>query len=202
MASLGEFWSTLDGPVHPEDEKHFRVRPETAAPFQTGFVPSAFFGDVVNAPVILCYGNGGSEDEQEFYRSPSLQSALLNHIRNPGPIDPTRFFDYFANQFFTPLIADGRAALVSAVAYRSVNMSSLSQGNTRDIPSVRVARTWIGEICRQAAEGSRLVVFHRWGLWGVSPTDDSGPNVIFSTSPASKHLPMSIRDHIRRYLAR
>ena len=91
LNSLAEFWSELAGPVHPEDKRFFDTYPSVGALFQQRFVPSAFFGDVVNARVVLCFANGGSEDNQEFYRSTTLQSQLLAHIRNPSPIDPSTF---------------------------------------------------------------------------------------------------------------
>jgi hypothetical protein len=131
LNSLAEFWSKFTGPVHPEDKRFFDTDPQIGALFQQRFVPSAFFGDVVNARVVLCFANGGSEDNQEFYSSMTLQSQLLEHIRNPSPIDPSRFFTYFENKIFVPRIATGRAVFVNAVAYRSRDTKLLNRQNTK-----------------------------------------------------------------------
>lgn len=200
LSSLADFWSHLTGPVHPRDEHYFRDRPDVAALLQKGFIPSAFFGDVVNARVILCYGNGGSEDDQEFYRDRAMQDALLEHIQNPGPVDPSRFFTYFHGEWHTPLIRDGQAVLVNAVAYRSVNMNALTDANMGNIPSVKVARDWIRTACAEAACGRRLVVFQRCRLWGVKR--HTSPGVVFATNPVSKSLSKETRAVINDYLDR
>ena len=198
LSSLTEFWSHLEGPVHPEDARYFLERPDVAALLQTNFIPSAFFGDVENAKVILCYGNGGAEDEQAFYRSPQMQAALLSHIRKPGPIDPDRFFTYFSGEWHTQLIRDGQAALVNAVAYRSVNMNALTDANMKGIPSVRIARNWIKTACAEAAAGRRLVVLQRRRLWGVKA--HPAPGVVFATNPVSKSLSKETRAAIETFL--
>lgn len=202
---LLEFWSQLDGPVHPKDQRFFRERPDVEALFQTNFIPSAFFGDVGNAKVILCYGNGGSEDDQAFYRQPALQKEYLDHIRNPGPFDPARFFTYFDDEWHTPLIRDGVAALVNAVAYRSTNMNDLKESKVRDIPSVRAAREWIRGVVEEAKAGRRLVVFQRSRLWG-SRRDRAVwrgfRGVVFANNPVSPHLSEATRRRIAGYLAR
>lgn len=198
--SLADFWSQLDGPVHPEDERSFRTRPDLAALLQRNFIPSAFFGDVLNARVILCYGNGGSEDDQAFYKDRSLQTLLLEHIRRPAPVDPSQFFNYFDGEWHTPLIRDGHAVLVNALAYRSANMNALTPANIGGLPSVQVARRWIQWACNEAAAGRRLVVFQRCRLWDIK--SHAAPGVIFATNPASKSLSMATRAQIEAYLAR
>ncbi len=200
QSSIADFWSRLRGPVHPDDEAYFRDNPDVGALFQKNFIPSAFFGDVLNAKVILCYGNGGPEGDQEFYRNPAMQEALLDHIRNPGPVDPSRFFDYFDDQWFSTLIKDGQAVLVNAVAYRSKDMNALTVANTREIPSVKVARAWIQLACSEANGGHRLVVFQRNRLWGIKRHDS--PGVVFATNPRSKSLSGVTRGAITNYLNR
>lgn len=200
LGSLAEFWSRLDGPVHPDDERFFRSRPDVAALLQKNFIPSAFFGDVENAKVILCYGNGGSEDDQAFYRDRAMQDALLDHIRHPGPVDPSNFFTYFRGEWHARLIQDGRAVLVNAVAYRSVNMTALTVANMGDIPSVKVARAWIRTACSEANSGRRLVVFQRNRLWDVKR--QISPGVVFATDPVSKSLSVATCEEITKYLDR
>lgn len=200
MNELAEFWSKLRGPIHPADEEYFRLNPDIDTLFQKGFVPSAFFGDLLKAKVILCFGNGGSEDDQEYYRNPALQSALLAHIRMPGPINPSRFFTYFLSQEFSKWISSGDAVFVNAVAYRSVNMDALTPENTKNIPSVKVARRWIREMCDRAKHGERMIVFHRWRLWGVARGALEKQNVIFSKNPASPYLSETVASTVRAYL--
>ena len=77
----------------------------------------------------------------------------------------------FHGEWHTQLIRDGQAALVNAVAYRSVNMNALTDANMKGIPSVRIARNWIKTACAEAAAGRRLVVFQRSRLWGVKGGD-------------------------------
>lgn len=151
---------------------------------------------------MICFLNGGSEDSQAFYRNTALQSELLAHIRNPGSIDPSRFFTYFINNAFVPWVADGRAVFVNAVAYRSPNARCLTQRNTRDIPSVRIARSWIRERCAEAINGKKLIVFHRWSLWGVAKNEYDNPNIIFSPNQASPYLADVTLKRIKTYLAR
>jgi hypothetical protein len=196
---LARFWSALEGPVHPEDAEFFDAHPSIASLFQRRFVPSAFFGDVAGARVILCFGNGGSEDDQEFYRSPMLRAEYLRHLRNPGPIAPDRFFTYFRGKTYTKWIAEGSAVLVNAVAYRSANMDALNESNTSEIPSVAIARAWVREKRQMARDGECLIVFHRRRLWGPI-SSSAGTGVIVSKNPASPYLSSDVNSAIGGFL--
>ena len=72
------------------------------------------------------------------------------------------------------------------------------------LPSAKIRRELLlRDALPAAARDERLIVAHRWTLWGLSPSRDAGRRgLLFSNNPVSKHLSADMVALIRDWIAR
>jgi hypothetical protein len=193
-------WRKLEGPVHPEDAPYFDDADHT---FNLDWPPPAYIGDVIGAPFVLLMMNGGYDPHgtpREFYE-PSTVAAYLDRLHNPGPADLGVVAPYYARANYFPYIADGRLALVNAIAYRSGKLSKepRNQKLAERLPSTLLHRRWLREeLIPQAREGVRTIIAHRHGMWNLHPSDREVSGMLVTKSGASPHLPEPILSFIKK----
>lgn len=204
LSILSQFWSEIQDPVHPSDQLTLTAH-ATRGIFNLQFPPAAFIGDLDNAPIVVLMANGGYDPSMtplEFSNPADIDFHYM-HLRRPGPVDPARISPYYArNSFLAPLIREGKAVLVNACAYRSVQQTAGVEALANELTSVHFARKWLRrELIPQAIAGSRLVVAHRWKLWGL--TEGVLPQgVVRSTAPASPYLTAANQFAVNQFLNR
>lgn len=192
MHRIVEYWSKLEGTVHPEDAAVFAKFHGHG--LNLDFPPPAYIGDIVNAPVIILDNNGGygpaTADEfaafgaQDEYRAAMRASRPLDH--KAGSTSP-----YYLNRNYTQMLRSGEAALVNGVAYRSTDGRARHMEElTSLLPSARFHRMWLMDAVVPAlGRGDRFLIVHRWKRWEPISYGLRGlPNTIFSTAPVSKDL--------------
>ena len=198
---LVEHWRRLTGTVHPDDEPVLRARPHR---FNLDFPPPAFLGDVVNAPVILLFANGGYDAvlTAEQFADPAAVDAHLRRLHRAEAPELTEIAAYYATKAYSGWLASGDVAIVNAVAYRSPRLST-ERDNWRIIPhlpSYGVHRRWmIEQLLPEVSGEERLVVVHRNGLWKIDRAR-APKGVLFSPAPASPHLSRSTVRSIQDFL--
>lgn len=192
---LVEFWSRLQGEVHPDD-----ARAAAAAPPEINFdyPPPAFIGDVLGARVFVLMGNGGYSLEvtpTEFAHTcaANLFRARLVH---PGPADESITAPYYLSLgTLSGWLRNGRAAVVNAMSYRSEAITKPVVRFADILPSVRFHRRWLNEHLVPAAEAGQVrVVIHRPRLWKVGSTISRSSNLLIldGAAPARKYLSQDV----------
>ncbi len=191
MDSLASFWSRLEDTIHPDDRDMFAAHPGHG--FNLDYPPPAFIGDIINAPVIILDNNGGYDPALtpgEFAR-PGAAERYRRQLANPEPLDPDRHVvsPYYLQRNYTRWLISGEAALVNALAYRSVDSNApLVKKLNRILASAIYHRKWLSEVLVPLArKGERFVVVHRRGLWQKEPMEalrELEPrNAVFSEFP-------------------
>lgn len=176
--------------IHPDDEPVFDSARHS---FNLDFPVSPYVGDILLAPVIILGANAGYRADvtpSEFPDEAAIQT-YINRVRAPSNTDWSSVAPYYASVNYGPLIADGLAVLVNACAYRSPKISKEPENRKliRRLPSVAMTRRWLLEVVRPLlAEGQRIVVVKRAGLWEL-PTDFRIlPGVTIDPAPISPQL--------------
>ncbi len=85
---LVQFWSRLRGSVHPDDAATFAAYGTDHA-YNLDFPPPAYWGDVVNAPVLILDNNGGYDPgvtPREF-ESANAAERHRQRLREPAPLN-------------------------------------------------------------------------------------------------------------------
>lgn len=188
---LIEFWSRLTSSVHPDDEAAFRAY-GTDHGFNLDYPPPAYWGDIANAPILVLDNNGGfntTETPAEFVAANAV-SRHLERLRQPGPLSLEDAPPYYRRLNFSAWVSDGRAALINAVAYRSVDSKGANVKRLSiELPSAVLHRRWLNEVALPAAlRGERLLIVHRWSLWRLRKGHPESPMVLWSPAPVSPHL--------------
>lgn len=188
---LVEFWSRLEGPIHPDDASTFAKYKDKHG-FNLEYPPPAYWGDVRKAPILILDNNGGYDPvrtHREFSSRDSVERHL-RRLRKSAPLDLKAAPYYYQRLNFRDWLADGRAALVNAVAYRSVDARSPSVRRiAQDLPSAILHRRWLHEWALPLAQrGERLIIIHRWSLWGLRAGQASGDSIVWSAAPVSPNL--------------
>ena len=193
LGALPDYWARLTGCVHPDDEPTFNV--ETSHGFNLDFPPPAFVGDVVNAPVLILDNNGGYRADLTpgEFRHPQAAGDMRERLKSPRSFDPRACgaSPYYSGRNFSTWLSDGRAALVNAVAYRSVDGAAPQVARlARSLPSARYHREWLKHAVFPLVRlGQRFVVVHRWGRWGKAVNPLRGSQfAIFSRAPIGADL--------------
>lgn len=190
---LAEFWSELQGSIHPNDESEFRRFPDHG--FNLEFPPPAFVGDVINAPVLILDNNGGYDAARTPREFPGAEARdeYRDMLANPRPIShkDRTVSPYYLSRNYSRWLVEGTAALVNGVAYRSVDGKAKNvERLTRSLPSALFHQRWLHEeVLPMADRGERFVVVHRWTRWnGAAEIFRGHRNAIFSSAPVSKDL--------------
>jgi hypothetical protein len=131
------------------------------------------------------------------------QSAVdraVERLHNPSPVEPREASPYYAARNYADLIRSGALALVNAVPYRSRTITEAVRKVAKFLPSTRIHVAWLlGEVLPAAQRGTRLVIAHRFRLWGLK--DGQGlPGVHFTSAAISKDLPHSTLAEISRFM--
>lgn len=193
IKELSEYWSQMDGAVHPADVSEFRLFPDHG--FNLDFPPPAFVGDVINAPVIILDNNGGYSDLRTPTEFPDLAAhdEYRDMLANPRPVSRNErtVSPYYLGRNFTQWLVDGNAALVNGVAYRSVDGKAKHVNQmTKTLPSALFHQQWLRQVLLpQAERGERFIIVHRWSRWnGATDVLHGCRNAVFSSAPVSKNL--------------
>jgi hypothetical protein len=201
-SSVRSFWEQLDGPVHPQDAPVFAKSKHS---FNLEFPPPAFIGDVDNAKVIILMASGGYNANTKLeFSAPEDRQEYIDWLAGRRTQTPKNLSKYYVDQKIFSWIDNGLAVIVNAIAYRSPKISkepdNINLG--RSLPSNRVHRAWLhNEVVPRAQSNERLVIAHRYGLWGLNkanpPVDQ---NFMFSPNPASPYLSLPIKAAIQQWL--
>jgi hypothetical protein len=190
---LSEFWSHLDGTVHPADKSVFASFPDHG--FNLDFPPPAFIGDVVNAPIVILDNNGGYDDVGTPREFPDQHAhdEYRDMLTNPRPISrgERTVSPYYLSRNYTQWLVEGVATLVNGVAYRSiVGKAKHVDRMTKLLSSALHHQEWLRKVLLpQAEKGERFVIVHRWKRWnGVADALRNHQNAVFSNAPVSKDL--------------
>lgn len=207
MKSIVDFWKQLDGAVHPQDAPVFERH--GAHGFNLDYPPPAYIGDIVNAPVIILDNNGGYDPVMTPGEFPDgeARAEFRAALASPAPLDTKarHVSPYYRSRNFTRLLASGEAALVNAVAYRSVDGNAPGvKALTRALPSAQSHRDWLqNEVLPFADRGERFVVVHRLSRWldAVTPFRDHG-HAMVSRSSISPDLSLAELSAVEHFLKR
>jgi hypothetical protein len=203
-SSIREFWAQLNGSIHPLDIPYFK-KAEGKHSFNLDYPPPAFIGDVDNAKVIVLMASGGfgKETQLEFPTQDDHQEHIdwLVGRRKEMPKNLSRY--YIDNNLFS-WIESGKAVLVNAIAYRSPKISEEPENEAlgKTLPSYQASLAWLNqEVLPLTLKNQRLLVAHRWRLWGLNRNSINSPeNLIFSNNPVSPHLSELTKGKIRAWL--
>lgn len=189
-----QHWRALTGNVHPDDEPFFASALHS---FNLDWPPPAYIGDVNSAPFILLMMNGGYHPQMtpEEFPEPASVERYLDMLHNPRAVNPFSVSAYYRASNYEQYIASGRLALVNAVAYRSGKLSD-EKSNCRlakRLPSTLKHQQWLRqELIPQALAGKRVIIAHRNSMWKLRQQEHQHPNIIFTRSGASPHLPKTV----------
>lgn len=200
-SSISKHWSLLKDNVHPDDVPALGRHQHS---FRLDFPPPAFIGDVDNAPIVILMANGGYNEEKTPKEFPD-ECAVDEHrdyLRGLRFPLPRLLSAYYAKGALGSLIAEGSAALVNAVPYRSRRLSEEKENQTvaKLLPTLATHRSWLRrEVLPPAAAGQRFVLAHRVRWWDISPKDFAGPHVLFSDpANAEPNRPMPDREKLQQ----
>lgn len=207
MSSLiRKYWKAL-GPtkpwMHPEDAPIFcEHEPHT---FNLDYPPPAFIGDVDNAPVVILMANGGySVDTKSEFAQQSDYTEYLEWLKGERRSRPQNLSSYYTHNSIFPWVEEGKAVIVNAVAYRSRSISKEPRNErlANALPSLARHRQWLCcEVLPAAKRCERLVVAHRWRLWGLNRTECT-PGVLYSRNPGSPYLSNKLKAEVDSWLLR
>lgn len=190
---LAEYWSQLDGAVHPADVLKFELFSDHG--FNLDFPPPAFIGDVINAPIVILDNNGGYDASLTPGEFPDrdAHNEFRDMLANPRPVSRNErtLSPYYLGRNYTKWLVDGVATLVNGVAYRSIDRKAKHVNRmTKSLPSALFHQHWLQEVLRpQAERGERFVIIHWWSRWnGASDALRVCRNAVFSSAPVSKDL--------------
>jgi hypothetical protein len=169
------------------------------------FPPPAFIGDIDNAKVVILMASGGynAETNKEFPDASDHQE-YIDWLAGRRAEIPKNLSKYYIDQRIFSWIDDGRAVIANAIAYRSPKISeepaNIKLGTS--LPSNRVHKAWLNnEIFPMAKRNERLVVAHRYSLWGLRKAHPPiHQNLLFSPNPASPYLSLPIKKIIQDWL--
>lgn len=207
MQNIVDFWKRLDGAIHPQDAPVFEGH--GAHGFSLDYPPPAYIGDIVNAPVIILDNNGGYDPVMTPREFPDKEACaeFRAALASPAPLDTKARYvsPYYRSRNFTHLLASGEAALVNAVAYRSVDGNAPGvKALTRALPSAQCHRDWLqNEVLSLADRGECFVVVHRISRWldAVTPFRVHG-HAMVSRSSISPDLSQAELSAVAHFLKR
>jgi hypothetical protein len=185
---LVKFWSKLTGTIHPDDQAVFEEW-NGDHPFNTGYPPPAFIGNIRTARVFVLKANGGfgpcttrlefqAEGTAERYRQALGQPCAAR--------EGVTACYYLELGCLSDWLRSGHAAIVNAVAYRSPKVPPMRFANA--LPSVRLHRCWLRDhLVKAGRNGDVRIVLHRTGFWNV-PNEIIGEHFVMRSHPPNKHL--------------
>lgn len=195
MLDLVSYWSRQSRNAqgewtHPDDDACFGTHSHT---FNLQFPIGGYVGNIVNASIIILGANAGYRADltpTEFAGTNSSEEFIFR-IKNPAASDWSFVSRYYDHVNYGRLIADGRAVLVNACAYRSPKISEEPSNRKliEKLPSTSMTRRWLIEaVLPLAAAGKRLVIVKRPGLWKLPISVRSAQGVVFDPAPVSPQL--------------
>lgn len=167
---------------------------------------SPYVGDVANAKVIILGANGGYDPNltpSEFPNSEAV-SDYVTRVNNPAAADWTFVSQYYDHTNYGNLIADGRAVLVNACAYRSRKISEEPDNRAmmKRLCSVAFTRQWLLEaVLPMANKGERMIVAKRHGQWKLPLSFRDSAGVVFDPAPISPQITRKPYSEIIDFLA-
>jgi hypothetical protein len=189
--------------VHQADQ---RVLSENDHSFNLDFPVSPYVGNIVNAPVIILGANAGYHEARTPVEFPDEASIgrYLARVRDPAAADWQSMHQYYHDVNYGALLLDGRAAWLNVCAYRSRKISNepINRRLVERLPSVAYARRWLIEaVMPLAAQGKRLVVAKRPGLWKLTASAKTAPGMALDPTPISPQVTREPWARIEAFLA-
>jgi hypothetical protein len=197
---LIEYWARLYANVHPDDEA---VRGRAPKELNFDYPPPAFIGDVGKARIFVLMGNGGySDDTKNEFAGPGSADLYRSKLANPAPADPRWTAPYYLTLgVLSEWLRSGRAAIVNALAYRSLKTTNEVAKFAQIVPFAMFHRRWFEERLYSAAvAGEVRVAAHRPRLWGLhgQPLAEANIWVLPSDHSARRLLSKEITDWLSR----
>ena len=187
---LFEFWSRLpEGEtVHPDDRAAIEGGPHA---FHFDLPPAPVMGPLRTAPVVLCYGNPGYEQQDAelvhgLSRKPRLERQLQGE--DAYPVWMPGWGESLAARCRQMGLGledlANTVAIFNVVPYASERLGVNETAIARHLPSAAVARGYLREVLvpRARKEEIFLVVVRSHVLWGAVDFEDS------RTCKFSRHL--------------
>ncbi len=169
------YWSQLTSgeTVHPEDLGVLEQRPHS---FQTDLPPGHISGPLRTAPVVICYGNPGYDDDDRRAAQDPTNWALLAKQKEgtePYPMwlpgwrkwitERTKQIDLSCD------VLSHTVATFNIVPYASVRMNDAEVRLAERLPSVHAARSHLHNVLVPKATRGEifLVIVRKHALWQV-----------------------------------
>jgi hypothetical protein len=192
------FWrgqQEIDGQgrwMHRLDRKALEAGPHT---FNLDHPVSPYIGDVLAAPVIILNANAGYKANltpTEFPNATSIK-AYLARVDDPSHGDWAFVSRYYDQTNYGHLVANRKAVVINACAYRSPRISDKNEADNRAmirrLPSAVFMRKWLLEaVLPLAANEERLIVAHRYGQWRLPSGLKTAPGVVVDPAPVSARI--------------
>jgi hypothetical protein len=201
---LVAFWGKLKETVHPVD-RAVLTRNMHQHTLNLAYPPPAFVGDIRRARIFVLKANGGYDEAETAHEFASPGSAELyrQRLRNPGACSECNTASYYLRGTLGHWLRGGKAAIVSALAYRSPKISEEPQNVAivEKLPSVQFHRAWLRSHLLTALDAGRiLVIVKRPKLWKLGAPEIARDRLLFPQNHISPHLPKSVIDLARPFL--
>ena len=186
--------------LHPDDEQMLLREPHS---FNLDFPAGQYVGDILRAPVVILGANGGySAQTPKEFRSQDCVQQFLARQKDPSNAEwHSSLPRYYHETNYGQWLADGRAALLNACAYRSPKISPDNRKLVKNLQSARFTRSWLLEVLIPLAQsGQRLVVVKRPGLWNL-PDLRGTAGVVCDPAPISPLITGGALRAVQRFLA-
>ncbi len=161
--------------------------------FNLGHPVSPYIGDVANARVVILGANAGYKQDLTPTEFPSDEAVAdyVSRVDDPSAADWTFVSCYYDSTNYGNFLADRRAVLVNACAYRSPKLSQEPDNRAimRRLPSVAFTRRWLLEaVLPRAEKGERLIIAKRHGQWKLPPSFFEAVGVAVDRAPVSPQI--------------
>lgn len=160
--------------VHPEDEPFLLASPHS---FQLTRPPGPINGPVLDAKVIICYGNPGYGDgDQAAFSDKELQRKVVSQLNGDQklPIDIPSFREWFAPRLkhlgnLDQIAEEKSVALLNVCPYASEAMTGEDIRLASGLPSAWAAQALLRHYLLPRAYSGELflVIARKHQLWGV-----------------------------------
>lgn len=163
--------------VHPDD-KPFLDANRNRHSFQLTRPPGPINGPLLNAKVVICYGNPGYGDgDQAAFSDKALRMKVANQLKGDQklPIDIPSFREWFEPRLkhigdLDQITEEKSVALLNVCPYASKKMTGEDIRLASGLPSVWAAQDLLrNHLLPRAYKGEVfLVIARKHQLWGVS----------------------------------
>lgn len=164
--------------VHPDDDPFLGANPHS---FQLTRPPGPINGPLLNAKVVICYGNPGyGGRDQTAFSDKELQRKVMNQLTGDQklPIDIPSFREWFEPRLkhignLDQITEEKSVALLNVCPYASEAMTGEDIRLASGLPSVWAAQYLLRNYLLPRAHKGKvfLVIVRKHQLWGVIEGD-------------------------------